>query len=71
MKEQSHHDWNYPELPAYTGRGENTDVILGMDDSNLGDKPGITPIATGFEHKVLLPSRYQERRTKARRETDG
>ena len=32
--------------------GENTDVILGMGyDSNLGDKLGITLIATGFEHK--------------------
>jgi cell division protein FtsZ len=32
--------------------GENTDVILGMGyDSNLGDRLGITLIATGFEHK--------------------
>ncbi len=32
--------------------GENTDVILGMGyDSNLGNKLGITLIATGFEHK--------------------
>lgn len=32
--------------------GESTDVILGMGyDSNLGDKIGITLIATGFEHK--------------------
>ncbi|MFZ9388500.1 MAG: cell division protein FtsZ [Chitinophagaceae bacterium] len=32
--------------------GENTDVILGVGyDSNLGDKIGITLIATGFEHK--------------------
>ena len=32
--------------------GEGTDVILGMGyDSNLGDKIGITLIATGFEHK--------------------
>ncbi len=32
--------------------GENTDVILGMGyDSTLGDKIGITLIATGFEHK--------------------
>ncbi len=32
--------------------GENTDVILGMGyDTNLGDKLGITLIATGFEHK--------------------
>ncbi len=32
--------------------GENTDVILGMGyDNTLGDKLGITLIATGFEHK--------------------
>lgn len=32
--------------------GENTDVILGMGyDTTLGDKIGITLIATGFEHK--------------------
>ena len=32
--------------------GEDTDVILGMGyDSNLGDRLGITLIATGFEHK--------------------
>ncbi|MBO9200740.1 MULTISPECIES: cell division protein FtsZ [Niastella] len=32
--------------------GEDTDVILGMGyDSTLGDKIGITLIATGFEHK--------------------
>lgn len=32
--------------------GEGTDVILGMGyDSNLGDKIGITLIATGFEYK--------------------
>ncbi|HMU47235.1 MAG TPA: cell division protein FtsZ [Chitinophagaceae bacterium] len=32
--------------------GESTDVILGMGyDNNLGDKIGITLIATGFEHK--------------------
>lgn len=35
-----------------TQAGESTDVILGMGyDSNLGDKLGITLIATGFEHK--------------------
>ena len=35
-----------------TQAGENTDVILGMGyDTNLGDKLGITLIATGFEHK--------------------
>ncbi len=32
--------------------GEDTDVILGMGyDSTLGDRIGITLIATGFEHK--------------------
>ncbi|NOT49840.1 MAG: cell division protein FtsZ [Chitinophagaceae bacterium] len=32
--------------------GDNTDVILGMGyDSTLGNKIGITLIATGFEHK--------------------
>jgi cell division protein FtsZ len=32
--------------------GEDSDVILGMGyDSSLGDKIGITLIATGFEHK--------------------
>lgn len=32
--------------------GDNTDVILGMGyDSTLGDKLGITIIATGFRHK--------------------
>lgn len=32
--------------------GEGTDVILGMGyDNNLGNKLGITLIATGFEHK--------------------
>ncbi len=35
-----------------TQAGEDTDVILGMGyDSNLGEKLGITLIATGFEHK--------------------
>lgn len=37
-----------------TKAGENTDVILGMGyDDLLGDKLGITLIATGFEHKDL------------------
>ena len=35
-----------------TQAGEDTDVILGMGyDNSLGDKIGITLIATGFEHK--------------------
>lgn len=38
-----------------TQAGENTDVILGMGyDDNLGDKLGITLIATGFDHKDNL-----------------
>jgi cell division protein FtsZ len=38
-----------------TKAGENTDVILGMGyDDTLGDKLGITLIATGFEHKDVL-----------------
>ncbi|MFM8806042.1 MAG: cell division protein FtsZ [Sphingomonadales bacterium] len=38
-----------------TKAGENTDVILGMGyDDLLGDKLGITLIATGFEHKDTL-----------------
>ncbi|MBM3922685.1 MAG: cell division protein FtsZ [Sphingomonadales bacterium] len=38
-----------------TKAGENTDVILGMGyDDLLGDKLGITLIATGFEHKDTI-----------------
>lgn len=38
-----------------TQAGENTDVILGMGyDDNLGDKLGITLIATGFDHRDNL-----------------
>lgn len=38
-----------------TKAGENTDVILGMGyDDTLGDKLGITLIATGFEHKDVI-----------------
>ena len=38
-----------------TKAGANTDVILGMGyDDTLGDKLGITLIATGFEHKDLI-----------------
>lgn len=36
--------------------GEETDVILGLGyDNTLGDKIGITLIATGFEHKDPFP----------------
>src|SRR6185436_3152683 len=41
-----------------TQAGENTDVILGLGyDNSLGDKIGITLIATGFQHKdpFILP----------------
>ncbi len=35
--------------------GEGTDVILGLGyDNTLGDKLGITLIATGFQHKIRL-----------------
>lgn len=38
-----------------TKAGANTDVILGMGyDDTLGDKLGITLIATGFEHKDVI-----------------
>lgn len=49
--------------------GENTDVILGLGyDNSLGDKIGITLIATGFEHKdpfvkkVAIKQQPQEER---------
>src|SRR5919199_6595423 len=49
--------------------GENTDVILGLGyDNSLGDKLGITLIATGFEHKdpfvkkVAIKQQPQEER---------
>ncbi|NDE77749.1 MAG: cell division protein FtsZ [Chitinophagaceae bacterium] len=39
-----------------TKAGPNTDVILGMGyDDTLVDKLGITLIATGFEHKDVIP----------------
>ncbi|RYY60085.1 MAG: cell division protein FtsZ [Chitinophagaceae bacterium] len=38
-----------------TEAGEGTDVILGLGyDNSLGDKIGITLIATGFEHKEMF-----------------
>ncbi|RYY57088.1 MAG: cell division protein FtsZ [Chitinophagaceae bacterium] len=38
-----------------TQAGEGTDVILGLGyDNSLGDKIGITLIATGFEHKEMF-----------------
>lgn len=51
-----------------TKAGANTDVILGMGyDDTLGDKLGITLIATGFEHKdVIQPPTVT--RTKAQEE---
>ena len=46
--------------------GEDTDVILGMGyDNTLGDKIGITLIATGFEHRnpfagTMMPDKKKE-----------
>jgi len=46
--------------------GEDTDVILGMGyDNSLGDKIGITLIATGFEHRnpfagTMMPEKRKE-----------
>jgi cell division protein FtsZ len=46
--------------------GEDTDVILGMGyDNSLGDKIGITLIATGFEHRnpfagTMMPDKKKE-----------
>ena len=48
--------------------GENTDVILGLGyDNTLGDKIGITLIATGFEHKdpFKVPVGKKEEKEKA------
>jgi cell division protein FtsZ len=43
--------------------GEGTDVILGMGyDSSLGDKIGITLIATGFEHKDPFDKRQPKQK---------
>ncbi len=46
--------------------GENTDVILGLGyDNTLGNKIGITLIATGFEHKnpfIMPPSPRAEQK---------
>jgi cell division protein FtsZ len=46
--------------------GENSDVILGLGyDNTLGNKLGITLIATGFEYKdpfVRIPAKKEERR---------
>lgn len=54
---QGDHEFTMDEVEVIqnyllTQAGENTDVILGMGyDNTLGDKIGITLIATGFEHK--------------------
>lgn len=48
--------------------GEGTDVILGMGyDSALGDKIGITLIATGFEHKDPFIKK-QDKKSAAKKE---
>lgn len=45
--------------------GENTDVILGLGyDNTLGDKLGITLIATGFQHKDPFTQREAKRNEK-------
>jgi cell division protein FtsZ len=45
--------------------GENTDVILGLGyDNTLGDKLGITLIATGFEHKDPFMQRQPKKNDK-------
>jgi len=50
-----------------TQAGEGTDVILGLGyDSSLGDKLGITLIATGFEHKD--PFKQVSRRQEPKKE---
>ena len=44
--------WRSFKIICLSQAGEGTDVILGMGyDNSLGDKIGITLIATGFEHK--------------------
>ncbi|MBK8952316.1 MAG: cell division protein FtsZ [Chitinophagaceae bacterium] len=54
---QGEHEFTMDEVEVIqnyllTQAGDDTDVILGMGyDSTLGDKIGITLIATGFEHK--------------------
>lgn len=54
---QGEHEFTMDEVEIIqnyllTQAGENTDVILGMGyDNTLGDRIGITLIATGFEHK--------------------
>ena len=54
---QGEHEFTMDEVEVIqnyllTQAGVDTDVILGMGyDSTLGDKIGITLIATGFEHK--------------------
>jgi cell division protein FtsZ len=46
--------------------GEGTDVILGMGyDNSLGDKIGITLIATGFEHKDPFKKKNRRRKTRS------
>jgi cell division protein FtsZ len=54
---QGEHEFTMDEVEVIqnyilTQAGEDTDVILGMGyDNTLGDRIGITLIATGFEHK--------------------
>jgi len=49
--------------------GENTDVILGLGyDNSLGDKIGITLIATGFEHKDPFSKQMTPKANKVKEE---
>src|SRR5690349_3306116 len=49
--------------------GENTDVILGLGyDNSLGDKIGITLIATGFEHKDPFTKQMAPKANKVKEE---
>jgi len=46
-----------------TQAGDDTDVILGLGyDNTLGDKLGITIIATGFEHKDPFVKRVEKKK---------
>jgi len=49
--------------------GDDTDVILGMGyDNSLGDKIGITLIATGFEHKDPFEKRTEVKKEEIKNE---
>lgn len=51
--------------------GENSDVILGLGyDSTLGNKIGITLIATGFEHRELFEKKKEEENVAIKKEDE-